>query len=152
MNFIGWLATAIIVPVALPFLLVGLCLHALHIPKDGIYRSVVKDGQLLWISMALCATALFDTASDFEKFGHVKWLLVTWYGAILVICSILISFWTVGLVAPKSESGGSSAAGAATTSNAFTLKEDALVHSSWKVLGATAVVYAAMKGYLMLKP
>lgn len=135
-EYIGWVGTTLAVPVAVPFLVLWVATKAFEItdPKK-LYRSAVKDGQLLWISVSLAAAALFDTANGMKELPKAGWAVVAWYGGVLVVCSCLISMWTAGsLNVPVAGAG-----------NGLKLKEDSLISLSTVILLATSVSYGVVK-------
>ena len=68
LDFIGWIAVNIAVPVLAPilFLLLPKIPNKTRPYADGLVLKAVKDGQLFWVTIALCAVG------SYELYGYIQ--------------------------------------------------------------------------------
>ena len=98
-ELIGWAISSIVVPVFAPLAFVWFLQIQFpeHVGTDLVRRSV-KDGQLLWLTIALAASAMYDVIERVDNPGTARWVVWTiffWFVLLTIVAVMLVSAWTL---------------------------------------------------------
>jgi hypothetical protein len=110
-KFLGWFLLNVGVPLLAPLALLPL-LGAGRKDRGKVkvlIRWAIRDGQLYWPVVAMCAAACYDAAGTFANpraepgtvNSTLAWLAIGWHVLIIVVSSVLVTVGAMDITATK---------------------------------------------------
>jgi hypothetical protein len=99
----GWLIVTILLPLCAP-LVALMVFRALPLPVPVSLMATIKDGQLCWVALGFCASALYEVAIPLQKSVAMEWINGVLIG-LLTLSAMIATGGAVFLTPPRCPRG-----------------------------------------------